>query len=118
MAKKRRLVEKEEEEYEFVPPEFDEKEFILKDLYGTKILIVVSILAIVIGILCACLQRAWAWYGGLALLVLTACVLKQLLKSLKFDVDLIEQKSMIGNYVLFLLLGLGVWVLFINPPFM
>ena len=55
MAKKRRIIEKEvEEEYEFIPPEFDEKEFILKDIYGTKVLMAVALLSIIIGILCLC----------------------------------------------------------------
>jgi uncharacterized membrane protein len=122
MAKKRRLVEKEkEDEYEFVPPEFDEKEFILKDLYGTKILLVVALLSIVIGILCSCVQRAFPDFGlylGLLLLFLSTAALKPILKLLRFDSDLIDQKTMIGNYIMFLLLGLGVWILFVNPPFL
>lgn len=60
MAKKRRIIEKEvEEEYEFIPPEFDEKEFILKDIYGTKVLMAVALLSVIIGILCSCVQKAF-----------------------------------------------------------
>ncbi len=126
MAKKRRILEKEpEEEYEFVPPEFDEKEFILKDFYGTKILLVVTAVAIVIGFLCACLQKLLPGDGksgigffiALALYFLACISLKPLLKIFKFKPEYLETKTMIGNYLLFLLLALGIWTLFINPPF-
>lgn len=127
MAKKRRIIQKEpEEEYEFVPPEFNEKEFILKDIYGTKILLVVAALAIIVGILCACLQRfalannlssTTACIIGLVLLFLGTFVLKKLVALFRFKVDMIEGKSWLGNYILFLLLGLGVWILMINAPF-
>ncbi len=122
MAKKRRIIEKEvEEEYEFVPPEFDEKEFILKDIYGTKVLIAVALLSIVIGILCSCIQRAFDSFGlwiGLALLFLSMFCLPKILGFFKLKPEYLEQKTMIGNYILFVLLGLGVWILMVNPPFM
>ncbi|MBQ7701406.1 MAG: hypothetical protein IJT54_03290 [Candidatus Methanomethylophilaceae archaeon] len=123
MAKKKRIIKQEavEEEYEFVPPEFDEKEFILKDMYGTKVLLVVALMSVIIGILCSCLQRLSDSYGlylGLALLFLAAFVQKKLLTLLGFKPDYLETKTMIGNYILFILLGLGVWILLINRPFM
>ena len=80
MAKKRRIIEKEaEEEYEFIPPEFDEKEFILKDIYGTKVLMAVALLSVIIGILCSCVQKAFGdslglWIG-LALLFLSSLLM-------------------------------------------
>lgn len=124
MAKKKRIVKEEdkEEEYEFVPPEFDEKEFILKDLYATKITIVVAVLAVIIGVLCSCLQKMFidgqiGLYIGLALLFLGAFVQKKLLSLLGFKPEYLETKTMIGNYILFLLFGLGVWILMINAPF-
>ena len=49
--KKRRITEKPEEEYEFTPTEFNEREFILKDIYMTKIFLVVMVLAIITGII-------------------------------------------------------------------
>jgi len=123
MAKKKRIVKEEpEEEYEFVPPEFDEREFILKDLYGTKITIVVALMAVVIGVLCSCLQKLFmpentGLYLGLALLFLGAFVQKKLLSLFGFKPEYLENKTMIGNYILFLLFGLGIWILLINKPF-
>ena len=122
MAKKRRIIEKDaQEEYEFVPPEFDEEEFIRKDLYGTKVLLIVACFSIVIGILCSCLQLSFTdktglWLG-LLLLFLGIAAIKPLLKLLRFDPELLERKSMVGNYILYLLLGLGIWILMVNPPF-
>ena len=122
MAKKRRIIEKEaQEEYEFVPPEFDEEEFIRKDLYGTKVLLIVACFSIIIGVLCSCLQLSFTdktglWLG-LLLLFLGIAAIKPLLKLLRFDPELLERKSMVGNYILYLLLGLGIWILMVNPPF-
>ena len=122
MAKKRRIIEKEaQEEYEFVPPEFDEEEFIRKDLYGTKVLLIVACFSIIIGVLCSCLQLSFTdktglWLG-LLLLFLGIAAIKPLLRLLRFDPELLERKSMVGNYILYLLLGLGIWILMINPPF-
>lgn len=122
MAKKKRRVQaKPEEEYEFVPPEFDEKEFILKDLYGTKVLLVVTALAVIVGIVSAIIydidHDGYLYLIGIVLMFLVVLGMKEFLKLLKFDPDLLESKSMIGNYVLFLLLSLGVWIVLINPPF-
>ena len=122
MAKKRRIIEKEaQEEYEFVPPEFDEEEFIRKDLYGTKVLLIVACFSIIIGILCSCLQLSFAdktglWLG-LLLLFLGIAAIKPMLRLFRFDPELLERKSMVGNYIMYLLLGLGIWILMINPPF-
>ena len=122
MAKKRRIIEKEaQEEYEFVPPEFDEEEFIRKDLYGTKVLLIVACFSIIIGILCSCLQLSFSdktglWLG-LLLLFLGIAAIKPMLRLFRFDPELLERKSMVGNYIMYLLLGLGIWILMINPPF-
>jgi hypothetical protein len=31
---------------------------------------------------------------------------------------MLEMKTMLGNYALYFLLTLGLWILFINPPFL
>ena len=117
--KKRRVSEKQEEEYEFVPPEFDEKEFILKDMYNTKVFMVVALLAVIVGVTCSLIYRMeGGWhYVGLLLIFVVIVGMKEFLKLLKFDPDLLEMKSMLGNYILFFLLSLGVWIICINPPF-
>ena len=120
MAKKRRRESEEAEEtYEFVPPEFDEKEFLLKDLYGTKVLLVVTLFAVIIGICAACIQKVAdsVWFLGLILIILAIVGLKQLLGLLGFRAELVDQKMLFGNYILLFFLSLGIWIILLNPPF-
>lgn len=118
--KKRRLVEEPQEEYEFTPTEFNEREFILKDIYMTKVFIVVAVLAIVVGIIGAAICHVNQDYGWIIATVISFVVcglLTKILGALRFRVDMLETKSMLGNYLLFLMLALGICILFINPPF-
>ena len=119
MAKKKRRGNNEPEEtYEFVPPEFDEREFLLKDIYGTKILIVVSLLAVAIGFIASCLHKYTGyWELGLLLIILTVVALKQLLVLMRFRADLLDVKTLVGNYILFFFLALGIYIILLNPPF-
>ena len=43
--------------------------------------------------------------------------LTKILGLLKFRVDMLETKSMLGNYLMFLMLALGICILFSNEPF-
>ena len=118
--KKRRIVEEKAEEYEFVPSDFDEREYILKDIYGTKVLFVITALAIITGIVGAGLYslHEYGWAAATALAFVIVLVMKKLLMLLGFRVDLLDMKSMLMNYLLFLMLGLGMCIVFINAPFM
>jgi len=117
--KKRRVVEEKEEEYEFVPSEFDEREFILKDIYGTKVLYVVTALAILIGVVGAalCQIEGYGWMIATALAFVVVLVMKQLLMLMRFRADLLDIKTLLMDYVLFLMLGLGVCILLQNTVF-
>ncbi|MDY0293257.1 MAG: hypothetical protein RBQ77_01615 [Candidatus Methanomethylophilaceae archaeon] len=115
--KKKRTSDEPKEEYEFVATKFDEKEFILRDIYGTKVLLVVVLMSVVLSVVCALLWSADLWYVGVILMILLTAGMKPLLLRMKFRVDMLETKTMLGNYALFLLLTLGLWILFINPPF-
>ena len=116
--KKRRLVEEPQEEYEFIPTEFNEREFILKDIYMTKVFMVIAVLAIIVGIVGAviCNHTGWWWLATIISFVVCA-LLTKILGALKFRVDMLEMKSMLGNYLLFLMLALGICILLINEPF-
>ncbi|HJH57658.1 MAG TPA: hypothetical protein IAC83_06300 [Euryarchaeota archaeon] len=118
--KKRRLVEEPKEEYEFTPTEFNEREFILKDIYMTKVFLVVTVLAIIVGIIGALLcihagDNGWLFATIVSFVV--CALLTKILGALKFRVDMFEMKSMLGNYLLFLMLALGICILLINEPF-
>lgn len=124
MAKKKRRVsegvELIEDEYEFTPEEFDEREFILKDIYGTKVLFIVTIMAFIVGILAA-LIYSWDssyWFLGMLLSFGTVLSMKKILMAVGLRVDLLDSKSMVGNYLIFLIFALGICIVFINAPFM
>jgi len=117
--KKRRIIEEKEEEYEFIPSEFDEREFILKDIYGTKVLFVITALAIMVGVAGACLCQieSYGWMIATALSFVMVLIMKKFLMILGFRADLLELKTMLGNYLIFLMLGLGICILLINTVF-
>ena len=117
--KKRRIIEQPEEEYEFTPTEFNEREFILKDIYMTKIFLVVMVLGLIVGIIGAVITDLFdmGWIVA-TLIAFAVCIgLNKILALMKFRMDMVETKSMLGNYLLFLCLALGICILFINEPF-
>lgn len=118
--KKRRITEQAEEEYEFTPTEFNEREFILKDLYMTKIFVVVMALALVTGVVCAIVTDHIGGFGWIIATLISFAVcasLGKILGAVGFRMDMVEAKSMAGNYLLFLVLALGICILFTNEPF-
>jgi hypothetical protein len=120
MAKKRRRIKEEPEEaYEFTPTRFDEKEFILKELFNTKVFFVVILLSLMSGVLWAFTYTLGThmWLVGLLVCILLIVFMKKVLALFKVRVEMIDGKSMVANYVMYFLLALGVTILLINPPF-
>ncbi|HKM09574.1 MAG TPA: hypothetical protein VJX93_03675 [Candidatus Methanomethylophilaceae archaeon] len=120
--KKRRIKEEPKETYEFTPTKFDEREFILKELFDTKIFFVVITLSLFSGILWALFYRmdilgGHSWVIGFLLVILMLAGLKKILAFFRVRVDMIQAKTMIGNYIMFFLLATGVAILLINAPF-
>ncbi|MBQ8179577.1 MAG: hypothetical protein IJ026_03925 [Candidatus Methanomethylophilaceae archaeon] len=118
--KKRRIVEEPEEEYEFTPTEFNEREFILKDVYGTRVFAVVMVLGLIVGVIGAVLCNHVDQYGWVVATLISFAVcaaMSKILALMGFRPDMLEPKSMLGNYLIFLMLALGVCVVGINPPF-
>lgn len=123
MAKKRRLIKEEpEEEYQFTPTDFDEREFLLKGIYSTKVLLLGLLLAVVMGIVTAQIAIALG-KGAVAavvdtLLVFFVCaIMKKLFVAMHVRADLLETKTMLGVYIIYLALALGICILCVNPPF-
>jgi hypothetical protein len=117
MARKKRKVEKEEEEYEWVPPEFDEKAFLQKDIKGTRALIVTVLSCLGFAIIGYFVSVSVHWALGFVALFAGIILLTFIYPYVGVDRALLERKTIIGNYALFFLLFLGLWVLFLNPPF-
>ena len=123
MAKKRRLIKEEpEEEYSFTPTDFDEREFLLKGIYSTKVLLLAIVLSIIIGFIAAMIWKAMDNKTIVAvidtLLVFFVCaIMKKLFVAMHIRADLLETKTMLGNYLIYLILALGSCILFVNAPF-
>jgi uncharacterized membrane-anchored protein len=118
MAKKRKKEEK-EETYEWVPPEFNEKEFLEKDLRSTKSLMVTAVLAVLFGILAFGLGTLLGdlQLAAILLLFVGAASLKRIYPLLGIKESDIDKKVLAGNIALFILLSLGVWIMLMNEPF-
>ena len=116
MAKKRRKEEVEEEKYEFVPPDFDEKSFLEKDLRGTDTLLITAVLSVVFGVI-AYLAGTVSVILGLVVLIAGIILLRYFYRIVKVGAKEIEFRMLAGNIVLFFFLSLGIWILLMNPPF-
>lgn len=122
MAKKKRMiVEEPVEQYEFTPTEFNEREFILKDIYGSKVFLVTTALGLLVGIiggiLCNTIHMEYTWLIATAISFGVMGGMKKILALLGFHPEMLDMKTMVGNYLVYLALGLGVCILMINPPF-
>ncbi len=117
MARKKKKEEK-EPEYEWVPPEFDEKAFLVKDIVGTKALMFTAVIAVVFGVSAALVGLSAGIIVGLLVYLVGAVALNYVLRYMKIKTSDIDKKTMIGNLALYMLLALGVWILLINKPFM
>ena len=118
--KKRRIVEEPEEDYEFTPTEFNEREFILKDIYNTKVFMVAMVLGFIVGIIGAILCNHIPDYGWIIATLLSFAIMglmKKILVLLRFRPEMLEAKTLAGNYLLYLTLALGVCILLVNSPF-
>ncbi len=117
MAKKRRKEDlKKEEEYEFIPPEFDEKAFLQKDINGARPLMMSALLAVLFGIVGFGLSLVNVWLGFIGLLA-GGIVLRYSHLFTRTKSDEVDRRAMLGNIALYVLLFLGVWILLLNPPF-
>lgn len=122
MAKKKRMIVEElEEQYEFTPTEFNEREFILKDIYGTKVFLVTLVLGLIVGVigglLCANIDMEYTWLIATAISFIVLGLMKKILTLMGFYPEMLEMKTMLGNYLVYLALGLGICIMMVNPPF-
>jgi cytochrome b subunit of formate dehydrogenase len=115
--KKRRIIEEPEEEYEFTPTEFNEREFILKETYNTRIFFVAMIMAVIVGIVGAIIIKFYpmesnGWYLSSIIATLISfagmALIKKVAGLLGLHPELIEIKSMAGTYLMYLALALAV----------
>lgn len=116
MAQKKKKEAEKKEDYEWTPPDFNEREFLEKDIRLTKILLVTAGLAVIFAIVAFALT-GYDWLIGFAAIVAGAVALRYIYPFFKIDVKSIEKKTWISNIVLFMFMALGIWILLLNPPF-
>ncbi|MGB2826399.1 MAG: hypothetical protein WBC49_07185 [Thermoplasmata archaeon] len=119
MAKKRKKDKaKKEEEYEFRPPEFDEKEFIKKELRDTKTVLITVGYAAFFGVLATALAHISNNLIGLSFLLVFVGLysLKYFYPFLKIKTEDFQKKNWAGNVAWFFLTFLAVWILTFNFP--
>ena len=118
--KKRRILEEPEEEYEFTPTEFNEREFILKEMYSTKLFILAMVLAIIVGIVGAVLivtfpmKNGDSYYMSIIATIISFAVMfsiKKIASLIGLHPELMEVKSIAGTYILYLAMALAVCII-------
>jgi hypothetical protein len=113
MAKKRRK----EEDEEFQLPEFNESDFLRKEITSAKMILLVVLLAIVAAIISYFLTLAGivvvAFFAGLAVVLL----LKYVPKAFGIDTSKLERKDWFGYGSTYFFAWLAIWVLVMNVPF-
>ena len=113
---KKEAHKKPEETFEWTPPDFNEREFLEKDIMGTKVLMVTALISILCGIVAFATQTVY-WAIGLVVILAGMVLLKYIYPLFKIDLKSIEKKGWAGNLFMFFLLALGVWIMLLNPPF-
>lgn len=115
MAKKRK--KEKEEKYVFEPPEFDEIEFMEKEMLGGKVGVAVALFAIPLAVGSYALTIAQlpviAFFFGLGGMFL----LKLYIQFVGFDTEGWEKKVWAGHGATYFFTWLAVWVLLVNAPF-
>jgi cytochrome b subunit of formate dehydrogenase len=118
--KKRRITEEPEEEYEFSPTEFNEREFILKEIYSTKVFAVAMVLALIVGVVTGILIKNYPMVSGdwnlmsvIATLISFAVMfmIKKIAAILGLHPELMDIKSMAGNYIIYLAMALAICII-------
>ncbi|MDQ1371499.1 MAG: hypothetical protein QG582_413 [Candidatus Thermoplasmatota archaeon] len=119
MAKKRKKEKENKEEYEYTPPEFDEREFLLKELKDTKTVLMTVMLGAFFGAVAGVLSGISESLVmiGFALMVGGAFSLKYIYPLIKVDTSTFQRKNWAGNVFWFVMTSLAIWVLVLNFPF-
>jgi hypothetical protein len=115
MAKKRKK-QKEEESYEFKMPEFDEEEYLRKEVRETKTLFVTFFYAALIGVVSFALtglEFALAALVGFIGIVF----LRHIYPLLGINTALLEKKQWGTNIIFYIFTWLLIWIILTNPPF-
>ncbi len=115
MAKRRKKVVEEEEKKEiFEEPEFDVRDFLIKEMKKAKGIIIVFIISLVLGIISGYLQVYVSVYLGAVLGFVFIFLLKPILAKAKAEFS--DKKTWFYAITMFLLIWFLGWTIALNPP--
>lgn len=119
MAKKRKREVEEDAGFEF--PDFDEEDFLRKELAETKATLVVLLFAVVIAVISFIAMFfspdvSTGAYAGTAIGLGAALGIKFLFGIFNVKTGWYDWKKWAGNIGLYLLTWLAIWILLCNPP--
>ena len=119
MAKKRKKDKPEPDDYEFRPPDFDEKAFLQKELRDSRTALMTIIYAVCFGIVAGLISTLGSNLAPVAFLVgITGIVtLKYFYAIVKVDTSGLKKRNWAGNIGTFFFTFLAIWVLMLNVPF-
>lgn len=111
----------EAEEYQFIPPDFDEDQFIHKEMVSFHTTVVLFLAGIVAAL------ASWAafaaldgartgWLLGMVFLVVTFAVLRPLFRILNIDIAHWQRREWIGTGFLMFFTWLAFFIMLVNPP--
>jgi len=110
-------VPKKDKGKEWTPPEFDELEFMKKEMRAAKSTIIVVLWTLPAALISFGLTLAGvavvAGFAGIGMMFL----LKWILPLLKVDISAYKRKDWIGHGATFFFSWLAFWILLLNPPF-
>jgi hypothetical protein len=116
MAKKRKKQKVEEEAYEFKMPEFDEEEYLRKELRDTKTLYI----TFGYGVAIAFVSFGFSFFDpaiGALFGFIGIIFLRHIYQLIRVDTTLLEKKQWGTNIIFYIFTWLLVWIILTNPPF-
>jgi len=118
MAKKKRKEKEPEEKYEFKPPEFDERQFLIDEMSTTKRMVLLVIYGAVFGVLAGIFTIMFKnGYLGFLVLVAGAALMKFYLQLTGTDLSKFTKKTWAESAFSFFFTFLAIWLIAVNPPF-
>ncbi|MGB1586763.1 MAG: hypothetical protein ACPHID_06945 [Thermoplasmatota archaeon] len=122
MAKRNKAEEPAEgEEYQFIPPDFDEDQFIHKEMvsfHTTVVLFFAGIVAAIAswGAFAALDGARTGWLVGMVILAIAFAFLRPLFRILKIDIAHWARREWIGTGFLMFFTWLAFFIMLVNPP--